>query len=67
MPKHLTQDQVDHYSRNGFAGPIDLLSADEALTIRNKIEAVEAEMGETLTWNGAGNFLKAMATPQREL
>ena len=48
MPKHLTQDQVDRYTRDGFAGPVDLLSTDEALTLRNRIEAVEAEMGDQI-------------------
>ena len=44
MPKLLTQEQIDLYRRDGFLGPIDLLSTDEALTLRNQIEAVEAEM-----------------------
>lgn len=45
MPKVLTQDQVDRYHRDGFVGPIDLLSSGEALALRHKIEEVEAKWG----------------------
>jgi hypothetical protein len=48
MPKHLTQDQVDAYNRDGFVGPIDLLTTAEAAQLRAKVEEVEAEMGSQI-------------------
>ncbi|MBK19800.1 MAG: phytanoyl-CoA dioxygenase [Rhodospirillaceae bacterium] len=48
MPKHLTQDQVDAYHRDGFVGPIDLLEIEEAAQLRAKIEEVEAKMGSQI-------------------
>ena len=45
MPNHLSQEQVDAYKRNGFVGPIDLLTTQEAADLRRKVEDVEAEMG----------------------
>ncbi len=48
MPKHLTQDQVDAYHRDGFVGPVDLFSTEEAAQLRAKVEEVEAEMGSQI-------------------
>ncbi len=45
MLKRLTEKQVEDYHANGFLGPIDLLTADEALQIRRRVEAVEAKFG----------------------
>ena len=45
MPKFLTNKQVDSYHRDGFVGPIDLMSAEEAAELRRKIEDVEAKWG----------------------
>ena len=48
MSKHLTQDQVDCYNNDGFVGPIDLLTTEEAAQLRDKVEEVEAEMGSQI-------------------
>lgn len=48
MPKNLTQDQVANFKRDGFLGPVDLLTADEAAGIRRGIEAVEAKTGDQM-------------------
>ena len=45
MPKVLTDQQVQAYHRDGFLGPIDLLTAEEAAELRRKIEEVEAKWG----------------------
>tara|TARA_B100000686_G_scaffold342674_1_gene422266 strand:+ start:635 stop:1456 length:822 start_codon:yes stop_codon:yes gene_type:complete len=45
MPKYLRPDQIEDYHRDGFVGPIDLLTLDEASQIRKKVEEVEAKMG----------------------
>jgi non-haem Fe2+, alpha-ketoglutarate-dependent halogenase len=45
MPKRLSEAQVTSYDANGFLGPIDLLTADEAAEVRRHIEAIEAKLG----------------------
>lgn len=45
MPRVLTDGQVAAYRRDGFVGPVDLLTTAEAAGLRRKIEAVEARMG----------------------
>ena len=45
MPKHLTQEQIEAYQRDGFVGPIDLLTTQEAADLRCRVEDVEAKMG----------------------
>ena len=45
MPNYLETDQIEAYNRNGFVGPIDLLTLDEAAKLRRKVEEVEAKMG----------------------
>ena len=48
MPKVLTEAQVTAYRRDGFVGPIDLLTTEEAADLRRKVEAVEATMGDQI-------------------
>jgi len=45
MPKVLSEEQVYAYHRDGFVGPIDLLTTAEAAELRRKIEEVEAVWG----------------------
>ncbi len=45
MPKHLTDDQIDHYRDCGYLAPLELLTAAEAAAARAKLEAYEAETG----------------------
>lgn len=41
MPKHLSQEQVAQYDRDGYICPIDVLTADEVAHYRTKLEEVE--------------------------
>lgn len=45
MPKILSDAQIEAYHRDGFVGPIDLLSTDEAAELRRRVEDVEAQWG----------------------
>lgn len=46
MPKMLTDAQVEQYHRDGYVHPFRVLSTEEARSVRNKIEAFEARMGD---------------------
>ena len=48
MPKCLSEQQVAAYRRDGFVGPIDLLTTEEAAELRRRIEMIEGEMGEQI-------------------
>ena len=48
MPKILTQSQVDTFWRDGCAFPIRVMSAADAIGIRNRLEAFEKETGGPL-------------------
>ena len=48
MPKILTQAQIDTFWRDGCVFPIRIMSTDEALAIRKKLEAFEAGAGGPL-------------------
>ncbi len=48
MPKRLSQDQIEYFEVNGFLGPIDLLTSDEARDIRRHVEVVEARLGDQM-------------------
>ena len=48
MPKLLTAAQIAQYEEQGYLAPIRALDESEALAIRHKLEAVEAEMGGPL-------------------
>jgi len=45
MGKKLTDAQVRDFKRDGFLGPVDLISREEAAALRAHIEAVEARIG----------------------
>ena len=45
MSKWLTTEQSEFYHTNGFLGPVDLLTTDEAAEVRRHIEEVEAGLG----------------------
>ena len=42
MPKVLTTEQIEQFRNEGYAFPFDCLTADEARTCRERIEAYEA-------------------------
>jgi len=46
MGKHLSDAELRRYHDDGFVFPIDILSADEALGCRGRLEAFEAEHGK---------------------
>jgi hypothetical protein len=48
MPKILTQEQIDTFWRDGAVFPIRVMSRDDALAIRAKLEAFEARSGGPL-------------------
>jgi len=48
MPKLLTKPQIAHYEEEGYLAPIPVMAEHEALALRQKLEAVEAEMGGPL-------------------
>lgn len=48
MPKALTEQQIEHYRREGYVSPVPMLSADETAEYRREIEAVEEAMGGEL-------------------
>lgn len=45
MPKHLTEEQILAYHRDGCVFPVPLLTPREAASIRRKFEALEAAIG----------------------
>jgi non-heme Fe2+,alpha-ketoglutarate-dependent halogenase len=48
MPKLLTEAQIAQYEAEGYLAPIRVMKEWEALALRQKLEAVEAEMGGPL-------------------
>src|SRR5436853_3287585 len=48
MPKLLTQAQIDQYHAEGYVFPIRIMSEDDALGLRLRIEAFEREQGKPL-------------------
>ena len=48
MPKILTQAQIDTFHRDGCVFPIRVMSADQALAIRTKLETFETAAGGPL-------------------
>jgi non-heme Fe2+,alpha-ketoglutarate-dependent halogenase len=48
MPKLLTEAQIAQYEAEGYLAPIRVMEEGEALGLRHKLEAVEAEMGGPL-------------------
>ena len=55
MPKFLCQAQVDQYQQDGFLAPIDVMSEDEALIYREKLEAAEQQYPEELNAENRNN------------
>src|SRR5438045_5264309 len=48
MPKSLTKTQIAQYDEEGYLAPIPVMAEDEAFALRQKLEAIEAEMGGPL-------------------
>ncbi len=47
MPKHLTEEQVEQFKRNGFISPMNALSADEASECIDCLENYEEQTGRS--------------------
>jgi len=45
MPKALSQEQVEQYHREGYVSPVRIISPAEAAACRQRLEALEEEMG----------------------
>lgn len=45
----LTRDQIEAYGRDGFLSPVTIVSEQEATRIRGKIEALEKQLGGSIS------------------
>jgi ectoine hydroxylase-related dioxygenase (phytanoyl-CoA dioxygenase family) len=48
MPKQLTSAQSEQYAHDGFTGPVSVLTADEARSFRDELEAYERSAGKVI-------------------
>ena len=55
MPKRLTQAQVEQYHNDGFVCPVDVMSGEEAIGYRHRLEAAEATYPEMLNPTNRNN------------
>ena len=55
MPKFLCQTQLDRFREEGFLAPIDVMSEDEAISYRKKLEAAEQQYPEELNAENRNN------------
>ena len=46
MPNSLKQDQVDQFRRDGFVSPVRVMSEDDAIAIRERMEEFERAQGK---------------------
>jgi hypothetical protein len=46
MPKILSRADIEQFERDGYTGPVQVLSADEVKTYRSRLEAFEARYPE---------------------
>ena len=67
MPKVLTKEQIEQYHDEGFIAPVRVISENEALSIKNQLEQVEADFPEEINAQSRNNlhlsfaFLDALA------
>ena len=67
MSKVLTKEQIEQYHDQGFISPIRVIPEQEALSIKNELEQVEAEFPEEINAENRNNlhlsfaFLDALA------
>lgn len=55
MPKVLTKLQVKQFHEDGFLAPIDVMSEDEAISYRQKLEAIERDFPEHINAQNRNN------------
>ena len=56
MLKVLTKEQIEQYHDQGFISPIRVISEQEALSIKNELEQVEAEFPEEINAENRNNL-----------
>ena len=56
MSKVLTKEQIEQYHDQGFISPIRAISEQEALSIKNELEQVEAEFPEEINAENRNNL-----------
>ena len=56
MSKVLTKEQIEQYHDQGFISPIRVISEQEALSIKNELEQVEAEFPEEINAENRNNL-----------
>ena len=67
MPKVLTKEQIEQYHDEGFISPVRVISENEALSIKNQLEQVEADFPGEINAQSRNNlhlsfaFLDALA------
>lgn len=61
MPKILTQQQVDQYHEQGFLSPIDIMSEEEALSYKERLEAIERDHPEEVHSKNRNNAHLSLA------
>ena len=67
MPKVLTKEQIEQYHDEGFISPVRVISENEALSIKNQLEQVEADFPDEINAQSRNNlhlsfaFLDALA------
>ena len=67
MPKVLTKQQIEQYHDEGFISPVRVISENEALSIKNQLEQVEADFPDEINAQSRNNlhlsfaFLDALA------
>lgn len=55
MPKFLSQNQVNDFREAGFLSPIDVMSEDQALSYRQRLEAAESDYPQELNAENRNN------------
>ena len=48
MPRILTTAQIEHFHESGYCSPVDVMSEDEAHSLKLRIDAAEAAYPEEL-------------------
>ena len=61
MPKSLTKTQIAQYDEEGYLAPIPVMAEDKALALRQKLEAIETEMGGPLRGDAEDSNMRPIA------
>ena len=56
MPKVLTKEQIEQYHDEGFIAPVRVISENEALSIKNQLEQVEADFPDEINAQSRNNL-----------